>query len=145
MTSDFFSFVRDNRRLLGAWFVAMMIVVVPVAFFPHSGDLTTFLRVATAMDEGKILYRDIVDIKPPLVYDVVRAYNYLGGGSEFWIHCVDALVLLGVLFIASYLLYRVIGDAVIALTSTWFMAVLYESTGYATVIQSESLAILPFI
>lgn len=145
MVSDFVSYVRHHRRLIGGWFLMMLTIVLPVALFPHSGDLCTFLRVATAMDEGKTLYRDIVDIKPPLVYDIVRLYQNLGGDSEVMIHCIDALVLLSLLFIGSYLLYRVIGDAAIASISTWIMGVVYASTGYATVIQSESLAMFPLI
>jgi hypothetical protein len=142
---EFVQFVRDHSRRLAVWSVATLLTLFPAVFFTHSSDLVTFLRVANSLRNGGVLYHDIVDIKPPLVYDIVRVFSAVGGSSEIGIHLVDTIYLFFALFVSSYLLCLVTKNITIALLSTWFMAVTYVSNSFAVTVQSESLALLPFV
>ena len=141
----FIEFVRGHGKLVARWFVAMVVTLFPVTMFPHSGDVSIFLRVADALRSGLVLYKDIVDIKPPLVYDLASFLLYVSGGDEVAIHVADALLILVSLFIAGYLLVPVFRSAERAFLSTWLMAVTYVSIGYVTVIQAEALSIVPMV
>lgn len=138
-------FIRENRRALLLWGCVVVLTIFPAVFFPHSFDLAVFLRVVSSLQSGGVLYHDIVEIKPPLVYDVVRLFSALGGTSEVGFHLVDSLYLLLALFVSVYLLYIATKNITVALLSTWFMALTYVSNGFAVVVQSESLALLPFV
>ena len=73
-----------NRFHLPYWLIAIFVLVmifrIPSFFEPYSyGDETTYLTLGTSISQGKILYKDIFDHKPPLLY-----YLAFFAGNLFW-------------------------------------------------------------
>src|SRR5262245_13749183 len=67
-----------------------------------SDDEAIYATTAAAMARGDLLYRDVVDHKPPLIYHVYQAGFAVFG--PYNTHGAHALVLLAVLATAAFLL-----------------------------------------
>jgi len=67
-----------------------------------SDDEAIYATTADALDRGDLLYRDVVDHKPPLIYHVYQAGFALLG--PYNTHGAHALVVLAVLITAGFLL-----------------------------------------
>ena len=72
------------------WLILIMAVVlilrIPSFFEPYSyGDETTYLTLGESVRQGKILYKDIFDHKPPFIY-----YTAAIAGSLFWFKAILA-------------------------------------------------------
>ena len=52
-----------------------------------SDDEATYCVVAREMLHGRVLYRDVVDHKPPLIYLTYAATQALGGPAQRHVAC----------------------------------------------------------
>jgi 4-amino-4-deoxy-L-arabinose transferase-like glycosyltransferase len=73
-----------NKLHLPRWLIILLVITfilrIPSLFEPYSyGDETIYLTMGEAIRQGKVLYKDIHDNKPPLLY-IVAAIS----GSLFW-------------------------------------------------------------
>ncbi|MFM2133980.1 MAG: hypothetical protein RL156_1261 [Bacteroidota bacterium] len=142
---EFIQFVRDHARRMFAWSIATLLTLFPAVFFPHSVDLSVFLRVAHSLQSGGILYHDAVDIKPPLLYDIIRGIFAFSGDSETAYHAADTLLLFVALLVSCYLLFKITNNPTVSIMSTWIMAFSFVSVGATFVSQAEVFALLPVL
>ena len=93
---------RTFKLLVLATFVLGVLVRVPTFCRPLlSDDEAIYATTADALLRGDLLYRDVVDHKPPLIYHVYQAgFAALG---RYNTHGVHALVILSVLLTAGFL------------------------------------------
>ncbi|MGB9486429.1 MAG: glycosyltransferase family 39 protein [Terriglobia bacterium] len=100
---------KAQTRLLSWALVAIAILFVvaralPILSCPIGRDQGTYLTVAQGLLEGKQLYRDVYDIKPPGIYIVYAGIAKLFGRVMWSVAVADVLLLLAI----SYLLFRFI-------------------------------------
>lgn len=79
-----------NSVHLPNWLILVLaltlVLRIPSFFEPYSyGDETTYLTLGESIREGKILYKDIFDHKPPLLYFIAAA-----AGNLFWFKAILA-------------------------------------------------------
>jgi 4-amino-4-deoxy-L-arabinose transferase-like glycosyltransferase len=84
----------DARDLAWLLLAAVGLRVLGLARVCLSDDEATYCVVAREMLSGRVLYRDVVDHKPPLIYFVYAATQALGGptGGMRLLHLLTALV-----------------------------------------------------
>src|SRR3954471_4747741 len=95
--------MRTFRACVLATFVLGVLLRVPTFSRPLlSDDEAIYAATADALTRGDLLYRDVVDHKPPFIYHVYQAgFAALGRYNTQGAH---ALVVLSVLLTAGFLL-----------------------------------------
>lgn len=79
-----------QRIHVPSWVVLILaftfVLRIPSFFEPyHYGDEMIYLNMGEAMKKGMVLYRDIYDNKPPLMYSIAQI-----AGNVFWIRAILA-------------------------------------------------------
>ncbi len=94
--------MRTFKALVLATFALGVLLRVPTFCRPLlSDDEAIYATTADALGRGELLYRDVVDHKPPLIYHVYQAgFAALG---RYNTHGAHALVILSVLLTAGFL------------------------------------------
>ena len=97
--------MRTFKALVLATFVLGVALRVPTFCRPLlSDDEAIYAVTADALMRGDLLYRDVVDHKPPLIYDVYQAgFALLGRHGRYNTQGAHALVVLAVLLTAGFL------------------------------------------
>jgi 4-amino-4-deoxy-L-arabinose transferase-like glycosyltransferase len=87
------------------WLLGITVLLRLPLFFPTviDHDESTYLVIANEILKGKILYVDLIDLKPPGVFWFFAAIQWLFGKSIILVRFIDAL-LIGV---AAFLLFRI--------------------------------------
>jgi hypothetical protein len=98
---------KGQASLLSSLLVAIAIVFVlvralPILSFPMGNDQGTYLTIGQGLLEGKQLYRDLWDNKPPGIFIVYAGIAKLFGRVMWSAAAVDILLLL----VISYLLFQ---------------------------------------
>jgi len=91
-----------SRALLALAVLFVVVRALPIQSFPMGRDQATYLVVGKGLLEGKQLYRDLWDIKPPGIFIVYAGIAKLFGRAMWSVAMVDILLLL----LISYLLFR---------------------------------------
>ena len=79
---------RDFWVLLVILF-AFFLLRLPSLFEPHwYGDEGIYQTIGTAINQGKLLYRDIWDNKPPLLYLVYAIFD----GNQFFVRSASLVI-----------------------------------------------------
>jgi hypothetical protein len=78
-----------------------------------SDDEATYSVVASELRAGRVLYRDVVDHKPPLIYATYAATQVVAGrtGGMLLLHAITALVVLATGLLLGRIARRVLADA----------------------------------
>jgi 4-amino-4-deoxy-L-arabinose transferase-like glycosyltransferase len=91
-----------SRALLTLAVLFVVVRALPILSLPLGRDQGTYLTIGQGLLEGKQLYRDLWDIKPPGIYIVYAGIARLFGRVMWSVAVVDILLLL----LISYLLFR---------------------------------------
>ena len=91
-----------NRALLAVAILFVLVRALPILTFPLGRDQGTYLTIGQGLLEGKQLYRDLWDNKPPGIFIAYAGIAKLFGRVMWSAAAVDILLLL----IISYLLFR---------------------------------------
>ncbi len=91
-----------NRALLALAVLFVVVRALPILSFPLGRDQGTYLTIGQGLLEGKQLYRDLWDNKPPGIFYLYAGIAKLFGRAMWSAAVVDILLLL----LISYLLFR---------------------------------------
>ncbi len=91
-----------NRALLATAILFVLVRALPILSFPMGCDHGTYLTIGQGLLEGKQLYRDLWDNKPPGIFIIYAGIAKLFGRAPWSVPAVDILLLL----VISYLLFR---------------------------------------
>lgn len=123
------------------WAVALSaLLLLPVVFFPLSPDLAIFTYGGRVLLEGGEIYRDFIDVKPPLVYYLMAIVQLVFGDSEPGIRLFDFVWQLGVCISLLFIVRRSGFSPRVAALSATLYALLYTSLSAASTMQCESFA-----
>jgi hypothetical protein len=134
---------RDASRLRpAAWIIVGVLAVAalaPTIGLPLGPDSAMFFVSAQKiLHQGAAPYRDIVDVKPPLLYYVYAAIMGVFGETAVALRIVDVLVQSLTCAAIAALVRRSNGGDVWAALAAFSYALLYGSLGYAYTMQAES-------
>ena len=91
-----------SRALVVIALLFVLVRALPILSFPLGRDQGTYLTIGQGLLEGKQLYRDLWDNKPPGIFIVYAGIAKLFGRMMWSVAVVDFLLLL----VISYLLFR---------------------------------------
>jgi 4-amino-4-deoxy-L-arabinose transferase-like glycosyltransferase len=110
------------------WLFVLCLALRAVSFARPclSDDEATYCVVGREMLSGRVLYRDVVDHKPPLIYVTYAVTQALGGpiGGMIIIHLLTALVVFSTAALLAFVVRRFTGSAV-SPRAPFFAALLY--------------------
>jgi 4-amino-4-deoxy-L-arabinose transferase-like glycosyltransferase len=106
-----------SRCLDAQWNVFLMLVVLAIAirffsFFPSviDHDESTYLEIARELNNGKILYVDLIDIKPPGVFLIFALIQKVFGYSIFVFRLVMSLWIAVTAFMVCKTVWLLVSD-----------------------------------
>ena len=124
------------------------LLLLPLIFWPAGPDQSIYLAAGKILAEGGVYYRDVADVKPPLIGLLFGGANGLLGEGIFWVRLIEYLLqLLILLLIVRTLRYVGEGRGTI-MVATILYALLYASLGPDGTPQPESfvgLLLLPMM
>lgn len=138
--------LQPKRIGRGGWIafaVLLILAVLPSLWAPFDGDQALFFVSGEKILKGDILYRDIVDLKPPLIYFIYAGAVGIFGKSVIAIRLVELLVQAGVIWLIVRTVRRVSGNDAWSLLSGCVYAALYFSLPFYCRGQVEGFAALP--
>jgi hypothetical protein len=91
-----------SRALLALAVLFVVVRALPILSFPMGCDHGTYLTIGQGLLEGKQLYRDLWDNKPPGIFVVYAGIAKLFGRATWSVPVIDILLLL----VISYFLFR---------------------------------------
>lgn len=116
-----------------------LVLLLPLIFFPYSGDLAIFVKAGYFINHGLKPYVDFIDIKPPAIYYVFAFIEKIFGYSEIGIRLFDYLYQ----FITCLVLIKTINyftsNRIAAFSAGYVYAIVYTALGYSQTTQVESL------
>lgn len=130
----------EKFRVLSFMLLFALILRIPSFFEPYwYGDEAIYLTIGNALNQGKVLYRDIVDHKTPIIYYLARV------GSQ-----LNFRLLLTGWMLVSYALYyafvaRLFKQKWITLTATFVFIVLTSIPLLEGLIPNGELFVLGFV
>lgn len=127
------------------YIVLVLLCLFPILSFPISHDHAIFYFGGKAILEGKLLYRDFVDVKPPLIYYVFAAIQTVFGSSELAMRLFDFLWQLLTVVSLRFIFLRWTQSERLTYGSLVVYALSYTISNYSSTLQCETLAVLPML
>ncbi len=126
------------------WWLTLLGVVAlllsPMLCFPQSFDHTMFLRGADCLLQGGHLYRDYIDIKPPLLYYFFALVRAMSGHGEMGFRAFDMVYQSLSSVWLAYVCLRLFNNRPAAAASAILYALCYIAPGFAEVMQPDCIA-----
>ncbi|MDB5035277.1 MAG: hypothetical protein JWQ98_2518 [Chlorobi bacterium] len=133
----------DGRRRLApwGWLVAsllLLIALAPPLFLPLGPDEAMFFESGRKILQGSIHYRDIVDVKPPLIYYTYALAIAIFGPSDLGVHLFDLILQSLTCMMIIALVRHALRSDLLAIAAALCYAVLYSGQRFGCEGQSES-------
>lgn len=125
-----------NRKSISA-FVVAAIILLPIIFLPFSGDQSIFALGGKMLFEGKSLYHDYVDLKPPMVFIFYGFISLFAGTNEVGFRIFEFIWQLATIFILFKVVKRYFSLNA-ALAAIIIFSAVYTSMNFSQTLQPES-------
>lgn len=123
----------------------VVILLLPTLVFPVFVDATIFIMMGDAILEGKTLYYNFIDIKPPLFYYIYAFQNLIFGNSEISLR----FALIFWQLITAFTLFKftniITNDKPTIYITVISYIIFFVSLGYDSSITPESYSLLPLL
>ena len=125
--------------------IFVVLLLLPTLVFPVFVDATIFIMMGDVILNGKTLYYDFIDIKPPLFYYLYAIQNLIFGNSEVSLR----IAIMVWQFATSYTLFK-FTENITNHKPTIYITVLsyivfFVSLGYDNSITPEAYSLLPLL
>ncbi len=121
---------------------------MPLLYFPFSGDLALFLSSVRVMDSGGLPYKDLVDIKPPLLFYLFQIMTKVFGTGEYGVRLFDFIIQTITISLLYITILKATNKILPAFISGFLYSLAYVILNFNNTTQIESLlgiCILPII
>jgi 4-amino-4-deoxy-L-arabinose transferase-like glycosyltransferase len=133
---------HSSRRLSTiGWMVTIslaLLLLLPTLLFPLGVDQAVFYLGGKAMLQGGVLYRDFIDLKPPVIYALYAIGIGVFGNAEVSIRILDLLLQLATCALILRVVDRFTGNGIAAATAATLYALSYVGLSYSATAQAES-------
>ncbi len=128
-----------SRAAVAGLMVVLVLLLLPVLSYPLGPDNGLFfVSGQKIVTQGAVHYRDIVDVKPPLIYYTNALAISVFGDSPISIRILDLLLQLITCVFLFKLVRRAIGSDLISGLACIMYAVMYIGLNFANTTQAES-------
>lgn len=131
------------------WHIILcIIIIIPVIYFPYSGDLWIYVTGGQIIAEGGKIFKDFVDLKPPFLFMIFSVIYTIFGNTELNVRFAEFLIQSGIIISLYFLMLKVFESNKLAFLGTFFYSLSYGALTHSNTFQSESLLpifILPII
>jgi hypothetical protein len=127
------------------WIIGIILIAIPLLLsllFPLGPDNGLFFVAGQKVLKGAIHYRDIVDIKPPLIYYLYAAGIWLFGTNALSVHILDLILQGATCYGLIRLTMRVTGNQLWGLVAAITYSMLYFGGNFGNTVQPESYVAL---
>ena len=125
--------------------ILVVLFLLPTLVFPVFVDATIFMMMGDVILQGKTLYYDFIDIKPPLFYYIYAFQNLLFGNSEISLR----FALIFWQLITAFTLFKfteiINKDKPTIYITVLSYIVFFVSLGYDNSITPETYSLLPLL
>lgn len=118
----------------------IFLILLPTLVHPLDADQALFNLNGSLMLHGGVYYRDMIDMKPPLLSAIYALANFLFHAGEHSIRLLDLLLQGIICWLLAALVRRSGGGDLLAATVALCYALLYAGQGYGALAQSEGYA-----
>lgn len=134
-----------SRVWLSVGLLFVLLRALPILSYPPGRDQSTYLLIGRSLLEGKQLYRDLWDNKPPGIFYLYAGISKLFGTALWGVALVDILCLLAISYCIFRFTERYLGPAAaavaVAVHASWHVRVSYS---YIHIAQPEIFQLLCF-
>jgi 4-amino-4-deoxy-L-arabinose transferase-like glycosyltransferase len=135
---------RRESLTLFTLLAAITLLALPVLTYPLGRDQGEFATIGRGILEGKVLYIDLWNPKPPAVFYVYGAAFRIFGSSPEALRVID-LLLFPAMGAGLYWLGRRLANRRVGLMAAALFGGVYFSQGFWTLTQNDGIALLPMI
>lgn len=125
--------------------VASILTLFLIVFLPIGSDQSIFLRAAQVMLHGGTLYKDYIDIKPPLIYYLYLIPASLPINSVIAVRIFDILYQAVFLILFYKVMMRLTKESLISAITTFLYAVFYVVQEFPNLGEGETFTNLPLL
>jgi hypothetical protein len=127
-----------NKNLKRVCIILSGVFLIPLLFFPISSDSVVFMNIARKILEGKLLYVEAIDLKPPLIYFIYMPVYFISHNSEIIVRLIDLLYQVLILWSSFYVITKTTGNKEIGYLACIFYSLIYTSFGPNFTFQSDT-------
>lgn len=135
---------NNSNKYQFVLFIAIIVLFLPTLVFPLSSDLSIFMMMGDYILEGKTIYQDFVDIKPPFLYYVFAFSNYILGNTEISIRLFIILYQLATVYFLYKSINLIYNNIQLSSLISIFFSIYFVSLGFDFSILPETLLFLPY-
>lgn len=123
----------------------VVLLLLPTLVFPVFVDATIFIMMGDVILNGKTLYYDFIDIKPPLFYYIYALQNLIFGNTELSLRIALIVWQLATAF-ALYKFTKIITNHIPTIYITLISYIIFfVSLGFDNSITPEAYSLLPLL
>jgi hypothetical protein len=118
-------------------------LLFPILFLPITPDLASFICGGKVIASGGLIYKDFLDIKPPMVYYLFAGIVTVFGTSDFSVRLFDFFWHSATVLSLMWIVRRLTGNSQWAFCSGLLYSLVYAGCNYINAMQTESFIALP--
>ena len=135
--------LRENTRYIGFLAVFVLILGAPSLLYPFGRDQGEYAVIARAALDGKVIYRDVFNVKPPMTHLIHQIALILGGHQMLSIRLLDLFWQMLTAILLFVLANRIFNQKLIGVISGCLYAASYYSLGFWDTAQTDGFITLP--
>lgn len=150
-TNNYSASILSPGTLFGAyvtlprwvWVAAWAVIVVLLGMmitYVWSPDTAVFYLLGKQLLEGKVMFRDFIDNKPPLIAWIYAGGIFLFGQHQYSVRILDFIVQVITCGVMISLVRKATGNSAWAVLSALLYVMLYSGLGFMNTAQTESYA-----
>lgn len=128
------------RWVWGGFWAIIVVLLGMMVTYAWSPDTAVFYLLGKQLLEGKVMFRDFIDNKPPLIAWIYAGGIFLFGPHQYSARILDVLIQLITCGVMLSLIRRATGNSVWAVISVLLYVSLYSGLGMMNSAQTESYA-----
>ncbi|MCX6153238.1 MAG: glycosyltransferase family 39 protein [Candidatus Kapabacteria bacterium] len=126
-------------------FILFIYILSLLLSMPPGPDLMVFINGAKAIASGNTLYKDYIDIKPPLIYYIYYIIIKIFGTGEYSIRYFDVCLQILNIMLIYKMVYKFSGNPKASYLAAFIYLISYVNLGATGTLQCETLAAPLFI
>lgn len=116
----------------------ILCLLLPTLFHPLGADQSLFNLNGDMLLEGRVYYRDIIEMKPPLISFLYAAANFIFSADEYSMRLLDLLLQGMTCLMIVAVVRRGRGSDLMAAIAALCYALIYTAQRYSDLAQAES-------
>lgn len=124
---------------IAVWAVIIMLLGMTITYV-WSPDTAVFYLLGKQLLEGKVMFRDFIDNKPPLIAWIYAGGIFLFGPHQHSVRILDCIVQLITCGVMISLVRKATGNSAWAVLSALLYVIVYSGLGFMNTAQTESYA-----